>query len=163
MSAGIKHDAVRHQCRLVQSFNKLNSSMQWLITIAMCLPCSQQSVFQCHKHVTWQASCGTHCFHHETQFSSQLHVAHYPYVALLSGSNERTKKVASSEGLATPSDIMQMLQPAVEEHGAQFVADQADHNERVSASFLSPFKASMLPLPVCSTHPTRKCCVFNWP
>ncbi len=102
-------------------------------------------------------------FHHETQFSSQLHVAHYPYVALLSGSNERTKKVASSEGLATPSDIMQMLQPAVGEHGAQFVADQADHNERVSASFLSPFKASMLPLPVCSTHPTRKCCVFNWP
>lgn len=63
-------------------------------------------------------------------FSSQLHVAHYPYIALLSGSNERTKKVASSEGLAPPSHIMQMLQPAVEEHGAQLVADQADHNER---------------------------------
>ncbi len=88
-------------------------------------------------------------------------MAHYPYVALLSGSNERTKKVASSEGLATPSDMMQMLQPAVEEHGAQFVADQADQNERVSASYLTPLDLKMLPLPVCSTHPTRMCYVFN--
>lgn len=34
--------------------------------------------------------------------------------------------------MASASDLMQLLQPAVEEHGAQFVADQADHNERVS-------------------------------
>lgn len=84
-------------------------------------------------------------------------MAHYPYVALLSGSNERTKKVASSEGLATPNDIMQMLQPAVEEHGAQFVADQADQNERVSTSHLTPLNLSTIPLPVCRTHPTSKC------
>lgn len=63
-------------------------------------------------------------------FSSQLHVAHYPYIALLSGSGQRTRKVASCEGFASPSELMQTLQPAVEEHGAQFVADQADHNER---------------------------------
>lgn len=60
-----------------------------------------------------------------------LHVARYPYIALLSGSGSRTKKVATSEGFALPADILQMLQPAVEQHGAQFVADQADHNERV--------------------------------
>ncbi len=41
---------------------------------------------------------------------------------------------------------MQMLQPAVEEHGAQFVADQADQNERVSASYLTPLDLKMLPL-----------------
>ena len=69
------------------------------------------------------------------QFSSMLHVARYPYIALLSGSGSRTKKVASSEGFATAADLLQMLQPAVEEHGAQFVADQADHNERVSVFF----------------------------
>ena len=58
-------------------------------------------------------------------------MARYPYIALLSGSGSRTKKVASSEGFALPADLLQMLQPAVEQHGAQFVADQADHNERV--------------------------------
>ena len=52
---------------------------------------------------------------------------------------------------------MQMLQPAAEEHGAQFVADQADHNERVSASYLIPSSLSMLPLPVYSTHPSATC------
>ena len=60
-----------------------------------------------------------------------LHVARYPYIALLSGSGSRTKKVASSEGFALPADLLQVLQPAVEQHGAQFIADQADHNERV--------------------------------
>ena len=58
-------------------------------------------------------------------------MARYPYIALLSGSGSRTKKVASSEGFALPADILQVLQPAVEQHGAQFIADQADHNERV--------------------------------
>ena len=71
------------------------------------------------------------------QFSSQLHVARYPYIALLSGSGGGARKVASSEGLASAGDLMQLLQPAVDEHGAQFVADQADHNERVSASCLT--------------------------
>ena len=61
-------------------------------------------------------------------------MARYPYIALLSGSNERTKKVASSEGFATPGAIMQLLLPAVDQHGAQFVADRADHNETVSAA-----------------------------
>ncbi|KAL3159233.1 hypothetical protein ABBQ32_011205 [Trebouxia sp. C0010 RCD-2024] len=63
-------------------------------------------------------------------FSSMLHVSRYPYIGLLSGSGNRTKRVAASEGFATPADLMQVLQPAVEQHGAQFVADQADHNER---------------------------------
>ena len=90
------------------------------------------------------------------QFSSQLHVAQYPYVALLSGSSSGTKKVASSEGLATPADLMQLLQPAVEEHGAQFVADQADHSERVGGTLSDGAAPSfdtfscLLKLPVCN-------------
>ena len=64
--------------------------------------------------------------------SSGLRVTSYPYVALLSGSGNRTKMVASAEGMTSATDLLQMLQPAVEEHGAQFVADRADHDERVS-------------------------------
>lgn len=74
--------------------------------------------------------CNTNCCA-GVQFSSMLHVARYPYIGLLSGSGSRIKRVAASEGLATPADLMQVLQPAVEQHGAQFVTDQADHNERV--------------------------------
>ncbi len=131
----------------MQLFNKHNTRMQWLITTAMYLPCFAHCKAHCNvtNMLHGRRLVGAHCFNFETQFSSQLHVAHYPYVALLSGSNERTKKVASSEGLVTPSDIMQMLQPAVEEHGAQFVADQADHNERVSASYLTSLNLSILP------------------
>lgn len=99
------------------------------------------------------------------QFSSQLHVARYPYVALLSGSSERTKKVASSEGFATHSDLMQMLQPAVEEHGAQFVADQADHNERVSP--LSAAEAGQMQVQyhiyMFSTMPVQSACCMHLP
>ena len=72
------------------------------------------------------------------QLSSQLQVVHYPYIALLSGSGQRTRKVASCEGFASAGELMQTLQPAVEEHGAQFVADQADHNERVSGPVTMP-------------------------
>ena len=53
------------------------------------------------------------------QFSSMLHVARYPYIGLLSGSGNRIKRVACSEGFATPADLMQVLRPAVEQHGAQ--------------------------------------------
>lgn len=66
--------------------------------------------------------------------SSGLRVTQYPYIALLSGSGSRTKMVASSEGMVSAADLMHLLRPAVEEHGAQFVADRADHDERVGSA-----------------------------
>lgn len=74
-----------------------------------------------------------------------LHVSRYPYIGLLSGSGNRTKRVAASEGFATPADLMQVLQPAVEQHGAQFVADQADHNERVWCYFAQALMQCCVP------------------
>ena len=73
--------------------------------------------------------------HMQLATSSGLRVTRYPYIALLSGSGSRTKMVASSEGMISATDLRQLLQPAVEEHGAQFVADRADQDERVNPSY----------------------------
>ena len=73
--------------------------------------------------------------HMQLATSSGLRVTRYPYIALLSGSGSRTKMVASTEGMISAANLRQLLQPAVEEHGAQFVADRADQDERVNPTY----------------------------
>ena len=56
----------------------------------------------------------------------------YPYVGLMAFSGSRTRLIAASEGLCTPAQLLAMLQEAVNQYGAEFVADQAEASQVVS-------------------------------
>ena len=52
-------------------------------------------------------------------------------MALLAFSGARTALIVLVEGPTTPSELLQTLNSAVEEHGAELVAERADAAERV--------------------------------
>jgi FAS-associated factor 2 len=63
------------------------------------------------------------------RLSMAVQASSYPYVGLMAFSGSRTRLVAASEGLCTPAQLLTMLRDAVNQYGAEFVADQAEASQ----------------------------------
>ncbi|KAK9806360.1 hypothetical protein WJX72_011391 [[Myrmecia] bisecta] len=64
------------------------------------------------------------------RLSSSLRVTSYPFVAVLAFSGQRTRLVSAVEGYGSPTELIDHLFRAVNDHGAYLVAEQAEQQER---------------------------------
>ncbi len=65
------------------------------------------------------------------QLSSSLRATRYPYVGLIAHSGVRARLLVSVSGPLPAAQLLEHLQAALEQHGAEMVADRADAEERV--------------------------------
>lgn len=62
--------------------------------------------------------------------SSRLGATTFPYMCLLAFSGARLQLVSSAQGKLTASDVVRILEQAVEEQGALMIAEQTERNQR---------------------------------